>query len=70
MAVAGALYTAEKAGPRVKAYDFDGKLLAVIATDAFNPNCKNMDIAADARGRVYVVDTVKLAIFVFEPVNV
>lgn len=70
VAVAGALYTAEKAGPRVKAYDFDGKLLAVIATDAFNPNCKNMDIAADARGRVYVVDTVKLAIFVFEPVNV
>jgi hypothetical protein len=29
-----------------------------------------MDIAVDSRGRVYVVDTVKLAILVFEPVKV
>jgi hypothetical protein len=42
----------------------------VIATDLFDANCKNMDIAVDARGRVYVVDTVKAAIFVFEPVPV
>lgn len=65
----GALYTTEKAGPRVKAYDFDGKLRAVIATDVFDANCKNMDIAVDPQGRVYVADTVKLAIFVFEPVK-
>lgn len=73
VAIGDAIYTTEKAGPRVKAYDFDGKLLAVIATDVFDPNCKNMDIATcpagDARGRVWVADTVKLAIFVFEPVN-
>ena len=74
VAIGGAIYTTEKAGPRVKAYDFDGKLLAVIAADIFDPNCKNMDIAVsdagDGRGRVYVADTVKLAIFVFEPVKV
>jgi hypothetical protein len=70
IAVGDAIYVTEKAGPRVKAYDFNGTLLAVIATDVFDANCKNMDVAADARGRVYVVDTVKSAIFVFEPVTV
>src|ERR1035441_1976435 len=69
VALRDVLYTTEKAGPRVKAYDFSGKLLAVIATDLFDANCKNMSIAVDARGRVYVVDTVKSAIFVFEPVT-
>jgi sugar lactone lactonase YvrE len=70
VAVGSAIYTTEKAGPRVKAYDFEGKLLAVIAADVFDANCKNMDIAVDGRGRVYVADTVKLAVFVFEPVKV
>jgi sugar lactone lactonase YvrE len=70
VAIRDGIYTTEKAGPRVKAYDFSGKLLAVIATDLFDANCKNMSIAVDARGRVYVVDTVKLAILVFEPVTV
>jgi sugar lactone lactonase YvrE len=69
VAIHDAIYTTEKAGPRVKAYDFSGKLLAVIATDLFDANCKNMNIAVDLQGRVYVVDTVKLAIFVFEPVK-
>lgn len=70
MAVGDAIFTTEKAGPRVKAYDFSGKLLAVIATDVFDANCKNMNIAVDARGRVYVIDTVKLTIHVFERMNV
>ena len=67
VAVRDEIFTTEKASPRVKAYDFTGKLLAVIATDLFDANCKNMSIAVDARNRVYVVDTVKLEIFVFEP---
>jgi hypothetical protein len=69
VAIRHAIYTTEKAGPRVKAYDFSGTLLAVIAADVFDANCKNMSIAVDARGRVYVVDTVKQAIFVFERVS-
>ena len=69
VAIGGAIYITEKAGPRVKVYDFDGKLSAVIAADLFDPNCKNMDIAVNWNGRVYVADTVKLAVFVFEPVN-
>ena len=69
VAVRDAIFTTEKASPRVKAYDFTGNLLAVIATDLFDANCKNMSIAVDARSRVYVADTVKLEIFVFEPVK-
>jgi hypothetical protein len=61
------IYVTEKAGPRAKVYDFDGNLQAVIASAAFDPNCKNMSVAVDARGVVYVADTVQLAILVFEP---
>jgi len=42
----------------------------VIASEAFDPNCKNMSVAVDGRGAVYVADTVKLNILVFEPVTV
>jgi sugar lactone lactonase YvrE len=70
VAVSERLYVTEKAGPRAKVYDFSGELQAVIAADVFDPNCKNMSMAVDHRGRVYVADTVKLAIFVFEPVTV
>jgi len=61
------IWVTEKAGPRAKVYDSGGTLLAVIAAGVFDPNCKNMSIAVGWRGRVYVADTVKLAIFVFEP---
>lgn len=61
------VWVTEKAGPRAKVYDSGGKLLAVIADGVFDANCKNMSIAAGPRGRVYVADTVKLQIFVFEP---
>ena len=69
LAVAGhdRIYVTEKAGPRAKLLDFDGNLIAIVATDAFDPSAKNMDIAVDSIGRVYVVDTVKLEIFVFAP---
>ncbi len=68
VAVAGRerIYVTEKAEPRAKVYDFQGNLIAVIATDVFDPNCKNMAIAVDRRGRVYVADTVRLEIIVFE----
>jgi sugar lactone lactonase YvrE len=66
--VGDAIYVTEKASPRVKAYDFTGNLWAVIAGREFDSNCKNMSIAVDgARRRVYAADTVKLAIFCFEP---
>jgi sugar lactone lactonase YvrE len=72
VAVGDRIYVTEKAGPRAKVYDFSGTLQAVIASTPFDPNCKNMSVAVekDARGVVYVADTVQLAIFAFEPVTV
>ena len=62
----GWIYTTEKADPRAKVYDSGGNLLAVIAAEVFDANCKNMDIAVDGRGRIYVTDTVRLEILAFE----
>ncbi|MGA2132110.1 MAG: NHL repeat-containing protein [Bryobacteraceae bacterium] len=70
VAVRDRIYVTEKAGPRAKVYSFSGELETVIASDVFDANCKNMSIAVDRHGRAYVADTVKLAIFVFEPVTV
>ena len=70
VAVGDRIYVTEKAGPRAKVYDFSGALQAVIASAPFDPNCKNMSVAVDVRGVVYVADTVRLAIFAFQPVTV
>ena len=68
VAVAGGrIYVTEKADPRAKLYGLDGTFLGVIAGSAFDLNCKNMSIAVDSRGRVYVGDTVRLEVLVFEP---
>ena len=70
VAVHDRIYVTEKGGPRAKVYDFDGNLQAVIASAVFDPNCKNMSVAVDGRGVVYVADTVKLTFLVFEPVTI
>jgi sugar lactone lactonase YvrE len=67
VAVADRVYVTEKGGPRAKVYDLAGSLAAVIATEPFDPNCRNMPIAAGAGGRVFVADTVRLTIFEFAP---
>lgn len=61
----GVLVLAEKAPPRIKAYTADGKLLAVGGTDPLDPNCRHLDLAADAENNVYVADSVRLRIAVF-----
>jgi len=63
----GRIAVTEKASPRVKLYEPDGKLLAVWADDdTFHPNCKNMAVAAASDGTIYVVDTVRLQILAFQ----
>jgi hypothetical protein len=61
----GQVVVTEKAPPRAKVYDSAGSLLVVIDSGTFDPLCKNMDVATDGQGRVYVVDTVRLQICVF-----
>jgi sugar lactone lactonase YvrE len=63
----GHVIVTEKAGPRVKVYSPEGELLTVVADDVFDPSAKNMDVAVDSRGRIYVADTATLTIHVFEP---
>jgi sugar lactone lactonase YvrE len=65
----GRVIVTEKAGPRLKVYSPEGELLAVVADDVFDPNAKNMDVAVDVSGRIFVADTATLAIHVFEPVG-
>jgi hypothetical protein len=55
----------EKAGPRAKVYDSQGKFLAIMDERFFDPNCRNMDVCVDGKDRIYVVDTVRLQICVF-----
>jgi hypothetical protein len=63
----GHVVVTEKAPARVKVYDDAGKLLAFIGPEAFDQNCRNMDVAVDSQGRIHVVDTVNLRILVFAP---
>lgn len=65
----GNIVVTEKAGPRLKVYNSDGELLSLVTTAVFDVNCKNMDVAVDSRGRIYVADTVNLKISVFAPVT-
>jgi sugar lactone lactonase YvrE len=61
----GRVVVSEKAGPRVKLYDRDGGLLAVVADEGFDPSAKNMDLTVDPAGRIYVADTATFEIHVF-----
>jgi sugar lactone lactonase YvrE len=63
---AGNLFLTEKAPPRAKVLDPNGKLLSVIATSQLDPLAKNCPIAVDSRGRVFLADPVRLLIHIFE----
>ena len=67
IAVADRIYVTEKGGPRLKAYSRDGQFQGVIAAGCFDPNSKNIQVAAAPGGRVFATDPVTLQIFVFEP---
>lgn len=61
----GRIVVTEKAPPRMKVFDAQGKMLAVVTPEVFDPNCRNMDVAVDSRGQIYVADTVRLRILIF-----
>jgi hypothetical protein len=65
MAGQGHVVVTEKAPARSKVYDAAGKMLAFIGPESFDQNCKNMDVAVDSHGRLYIVDTVNLQVRVF-----
>ncbi len=62
----GLVVTSEKAPPRVKLYTPEGEFLAEIGEGLFDPNTKNIDLAADGLGRLYATDPLRCVVEVFE----
>jgi hypothetical protein len=63
----GKIVTSEKMVARVKVFEPDGRLLALIGTEHFDPMCTQIPIAADSRGRILAADPVRRRIQVFTP---
>jgi hypothetical protein len=52
----GSIVTGEKMVARVKVYRADGRLLAVIGPESFDPNCIHIHLAVDSKGRILAAD--------------
>ena len=63
--VDGRIVVSEKAPPRVKVYSAEGEFLSMGGEDVFDPNTKNIDLAADSRGNLYAADPLTCMIEVF-----
>lgn len=64
----GRVVTSEKGLVRVKVYNAEGNLEAVVAgPDAFAEGAKGIDLAVDARGRVFALDPKAKEVIIFEP---
>jgi len=61
----GRIVTAEKMISRVKVYEPDGKLLAVIGPENFDPECIHIHLALDSKGRILAADPVRREIKIF-----
>jgi sugar lactone lactonase YvrE len=62
----GLIVVSEKAPPRLKVYTSDGDYLTQSPAGIFDPNTKNIDLAAGPRGRLYATDPLRCTIAVFE----
>jgi hypothetical protein len=63
----GKIVTSEKMVARVKVFEPDGRLLAVIGTEHFDPMCTQIHLAVDSKGRILAADPVRRRIQVFSP---
>ena len=61
----GKVVTGEKMVARVKVYDPDGTLLAVIGPEHFDPSTTHIHLAVDSRGRILAADPVRREVKVF-----
>jgi len=61
----GKIVTGEKAGARVKVYEPDGTLLAVIGPEHFDAACTHVHLAVDSKGRILAGDPVRREVKVF-----
>jgi hypothetical protein len=61
----GKVVTAEKMVARVKVYEPDGTLLAVIGPENFDPACTHIYVTVDSNGRILAADPVRREVKVF-----
>jgi hypothetical protein len=61
----GKIVTAEKMVARVKVYEPDGRLLALIGPENFDPNCVHIYLAVDTKGRILTGDPVRRVVRIF-----
>ena len=63
----GSIIVSEKGIPRVKRLSLKGQLLDVVAAPKdFDEKCVFMSLASDSNGRIFVLDSVKKAVRIFE----
>jgi hypothetical protein len=63
----GRFVTSEKGIPRVKIYNRLGELASVVAgPDLFREGTVGLDLAADSRQRIYILDPAQKAVRIFE----
>lgn len=62
------IVTAEKMIARVKVYESNGRLLAVIGPENFDPQCTHIHLAVDSKERILAADPVRREIKVFSRV--
>ncbi len=65
----GRIVAAEKVAGRIKVYNRQGKLLALIGSENFDPKCTYFPLAVDSKGRIIVADPIQLEVKVFAPVG-
>jgi hypothetical protein len=61
----GNIVTAEKGIVRVKLYDREGRMLAYMGPEYFDPQSDGLDVAADSAGRILVLDPKARKVLVF-----
>ncbi len=64
----GRIVTGEKMVARVKVYEPEGRLLALIGPENFDPNCIHIHLAVDSKGRILAADPVRREVLVFSRV--
>lgn len=65
----GNIVTAEKMISRVKVYDPQGTLLALIGPENFDPKCTLIHLAVDSGGRILAADPSRREIKIFAPAS-
>jgi len=65
----GRIITSDQDIPRVSLYGPDGTLLGMVAAEIFPKKTEGIDVATDAEGRVYVVDSIAKQVHVFAEEN-